>query len=254
MQIGTASLLKPVLGDFRANAIELVQLLTSTSSKEHKNTADIQLTVDALEMVFLPVRPDTIVIVGGDRDYVPRGGERGERCRERVNVNAEALEFAVWRETRRIPLHPETVLAGMEAMSVGGDAEELDARVRNAEGDLRVSSRRRTCCSACTSRGKITEEQLERQRRHITERLERAEAVLGDLAERRDVGPGPRFPARRVHGVGQGGSGETRLAGHAGAPGDRKAGVLPHRAGGQQRPGAHLRGRSRKPTVPGTRG
>ena len=67
----TASLLKPVLGDFRINAIELVQLPTSTASKEHKNTADIQLTVDALEMVFSPVRPDVIVIVGGDRDYVP---------------------------------------------------------------------------------------------------------------------------------------------------------------------------------------
>ena len=67
----TASFLRPVLGDFRASAIELVQLLTTTSSKEHKNTADIQLAVDALEMVFSPVRPDTIVIVGGDRDYVP---------------------------------------------------------------------------------------------------------------------------------------------------------------------------------------
>lgn len=67
----TASLLRPVLGDFRANAIELVQLPTSSMSKEHKNTADIQLTVDALEMVFSPVRPNTIVIVGGDRDYVP---------------------------------------------------------------------------------------------------------------------------------------------------------------------------------------
>ena len=67
----TASFLRPVLGDFRANAIELVQLLTSTASQEHKNTADIQLTVDALEMVFSPVRPDIVVIVGGDRDYVP---------------------------------------------------------------------------------------------------------------------------------------------------------------------------------------
>ena len=67
----TASFLRPVLGDFRANAIELVQLLTSTSSKEHKNTADIQLAVDALEMALSPVRPDSIVIVGGDRDYVP---------------------------------------------------------------------------------------------------------------------------------------------------------------------------------------
>ena len=67
----TSSLLRPFMGDFRASAIELVQLLTTASAREHKNTADIQLAVDALEMVFSPVRPDTIVIVGGDRDYVP---------------------------------------------------------------------------------------------------------------------------------------------------------------------------------------
>ncbi len=67
----TASLLKPVLGDFRANAIELVQLPTWHTGRENKNTADIQLAVDAMEMVFSPVRPHTIVIVGGDRDYVP---------------------------------------------------------------------------------------------------------------------------------------------------------------------------------------
>ncbi len=67
----TSDLLRPVLGDFRSSAIELVELLTSAASREHKNTADIQLAVDALEMVFSPVRPDTVVIVGGDRDYVP---------------------------------------------------------------------------------------------------------------------------------------------------------------------------------------
>ena len=67
----TSSLLQPFLGDFRASAIELVQLPISGASKEHKNTADIQLAVDALEMVFLPGRPDIVVIVGGDRDYVP---------------------------------------------------------------------------------------------------------------------------------------------------------------------------------------
>ena len=67
----TASLLRPVLSDFRANAIELVQLPTWHTGREHKNTADIQLAVDALEMVYSPVRPHTIVIVGGDRDYVP---------------------------------------------------------------------------------------------------------------------------------------------------------------------------------------
>jgi uncharacterized protein (TIGR00288 family) len=67
----TSSLLRPFLGDFRVSAVELVQLPTSMAAKEHKNTADIQLAVDALEMVFLPGCPDTVVIVGGDRDYVP---------------------------------------------------------------------------------------------------------------------------------------------------------------------------------------
>ncbi len=67
----TSNLLKPFLRDFRANAIELVQLPVGAASSEHKNTADIQLAVDALEMVFSTVRPDCIVIVGGDRDFVP---------------------------------------------------------------------------------------------------------------------------------------------------------------------------------------
>ncbi len=67
----TDNRIEPIRGDFRDNAIELVELLTSRASKEHKNTADIQLAVDALEMVFSPVRPDVVVIVGGDRDYVP---------------------------------------------------------------------------------------------------------------------------------------------------------------------------------------
>ncbi len=69
----TSAFLRPVLGDFRANAIELVQLPMSAPHLrgEHKNTADIQLAVDALEMAFSPVAPNSVVIVGGDRDFVP---------------------------------------------------------------------------------------------------------------------------------------------------------------------------------------
>ena len=65
--------LRPVLPDFRQYAIEQVHLPTSGSrmSNEFKNTADIQLAVDAMEMVFSQVRPNTVVIAGGDRDFVP---------------------------------------------------------------------------------------------------------------------------------------------------------------------------------------
>ena len=67
----TSNTLRPYISDFRSLAIELVELPTMVSAGQHKNTADIQLAVDALEMALSPFKPGTIVIVGGDRDYVP---------------------------------------------------------------------------------------------------------------------------------------------------------------------------------------
>ena len=135
----TASFLRPVLGDFRAYAIELVELLTSASSQEHKNTADIQLAVDALEMALSPVRPDTIVIVGGDRDYVPLvqklkrygvfvmgiGVEAGVS-----SVLAEACDSYVYYD-HMVPPAPEEII---EPVSVpdAGDAYSLMRRAVEA--------------------------------------------------------------------------------------------------------------------------
>ena len=65
--------LRPVLSDFRQQAIEQVHLPTTTpgGAGDVKNTADIQLALDALEMVFSRVSPETVVIASGDRDFVP---------------------------------------------------------------------------------------------------------------------------------------------------------------------------------------
>lgn len=65
--------LQPFLRDFQTQAIELVQLGTTgpRMAGEHKNTADIQLAVDALEMVMSSVQPRTVAVVSGDRDFVP---------------------------------------------------------------------------------------------------------------------------------------------------------------------------------------
>ena len=71
----TSSLLRPFLGDFRASAVELVQLPTSMAAREHKNTADIQLAVDALEMVFLPGRPRYRCDCRGRPGLRPTGAE-----------------------------------------------------------------------------------------------------------------------------------------------------------------------------------
>lgn len=56
------------ISDFRSNIVEFTQLSTD---KCGKNTADISLAVDALEMALLPSSPDVIVVIAGDRDFVP---------------------------------------------------------------------------------------------------------------------------------------------------------------------------------------
>ncbi len=52
---------------FQANAVQMDQLSTARG----KNTADMQLALDALEMCLQAARPDVVMVVGGDRDFVP---------------------------------------------------------------------------------------------------------------------------------------------------------------------------------------
>lgn len=67
-----ADWMKPQIGrylrEFRQNVIEMTQLPTDAAGK---NTADINLAVDALEMALLPSAPDIVVLAAGDRDFVP---------------------------------------------------------------------------------------------------------------------------------------------------------------------------------------
>lgn len=60
--------ISPYLSEFRKHTIEMMQLATSATGK---NTADVHLAVEALEMVLLPSPPDMIVVISGDRDFVP---------------------------------------------------------------------------------------------------------------------------------------------------------------------------------------
>ncbi len=56
------------LRDFDRFGFELAELPRQFRGK---NTADIQIAVDALELALAPNAPDTTVLVSGDRDFVP---------------------------------------------------------------------------------------------------------------------------------------------------------------------------------------
>lgn len=57
-----------LLRDFQNNVVELEQLCSGYAGK---NTADMQLALDALEMCLQPSGPDVVVLGAGDRDFVP---------------------------------------------------------------------------------------------------------------------------------------------------------------------------------------
>jgi len=56
------------LAEFQAHGFELLELPTDA---RNKNTADVQLALDALEMALSRVAPEAVVLVSGDRDFVP---------------------------------------------------------------------------------------------------------------------------------------------------------------------------------------
>ncbi len=64
----SSNVLGNYLQDYRESVVEMVQLATDVRGK---NTADISMVVDALEMALLPSPPEMFVIVSGDRDFVP---------------------------------------------------------------------------------------------------------------------------------------------------------------------------------------
>ena len=95
------------------------------------------------------------------------------QCRPKPMIRAERLEGLVWGEVRNALENPSLIVAGIEAMNAqeeegGGLAEEL----AQAERDLQNVQMEEDRVIRLYVSGKITEGQMDRQRRFITERLE----------------------------------------------------------------------------------
>ncbi|MXW34929.1 MAG: hypothetical protein F4Z60_04930 [Chloroflexi bacterium] len=101
------------------------------------------------------------------------------RCREHPFIRAERLEELVWGEVRRVLQDPDLIAAGLAALDPdedGGIAEEVARTERELAGvQLEEDRAIRLYVS-----GKISEGQLDHQRRFIGERLERLRARLDE--------------------------------------------------------------------------
>ena len=115
------------------------------------------------------------------RRYYMCNGMQGMRlsCREHPYIRAEQLEEPIWSEVKRVLQNPDLIVAGIATLDSqeGGGMEE---EIAQAERDLRSIQMEEDRAIRLFVSGKITEAQLDLQRKFITERLESARAKLDD--------------------------------------------------------------------------
>ena len=99
------------------------------------------------------------------------------KCRDRQYIRAERLEEPVWSEVKRMLQSPDLIVAGIETLD-SQDGGGLEEEIAQAERDARSIQMEEDRAIRLFVSGKITEAQLDHQRRYITERLESARAKL----------------------------------------------------------------------------
>ena len=123
------------------------------------------------------------------RRYYKCGGmnQHRLRCRERPYIKADQLEELVWSEVKRVLQNPDIIVAGIETLD-DRESGGLEEEIARAERDLRNVQLEEDRAIRLYVAGKITEEQLDLQRKFITERLESLRAKLDDRRAREATG------------------------------------------------------------------
>ena len=94
-------------------------------------------------------------------------------------IRAERLEGLVWGQVKRVMENPDLIVTGIESLD-SQEGEGLDEQIARAERELQKVQFEEDRAIRLYVSEKITEEQLDRQRKFITERLETLRARLAD--------------------------------------------------------------------------
>ena len=119
------------------------------------------------------------------------------RCREHPTIRAERLEGLVWGEVKRVLEHPDLIAAGLSALDAG-EGDGVAGAVARTERELAGVQAEEDRAIRLYVTAKITEEQLDHQRRFTGERLERLRARLDEYRERESAQAGRRVALEQV--------------------------------------------------------
>ena len=104
-------------------------------------------------------------------------------CRQHPFIRAERLEELVWNEVKRVLQKPEIIIAGFDALDSSTD-NGWEKRISEVERNLQAVQFEEDRAIRLHVLEKITEAQLDRQRKFITERLETLRAELDSYRAR----------------------------------------------------------------------
>ena len=119
------------------------------------------------------------------------------RCREHPFIRAERLEGLIWGEVKKAVQNPEVIVAGIGALDAQEDTG-LAEEIARAELDMRDVQLEEDRVIRLFVSGKITENQLDRQRKFITQRLNHCRTKLEDYRARQSVGAEKRVLMEKV--------------------------------------------------------
>ncbi len=108
----------------------------------------------------------------------------GVKCREHGYIRAERLEELVWGQVKKMLENPGLIVAGIESLNSQADADGVAEEIARAERDLQKVQVEEDRAIRLYVSGKITEAQLDHQRKFITERLETLREKLNDYRAR----------------------------------------------------------------------
>ncbi len=122
----------------------------------------------------------------------------GVKCREHGYIRAERLEELVWGEVKKMLENPGLIVAGIESLNSQPDGGGVAEEIAKAERDLQKVQVEEDRAIRLYVSGKITEAQLDHQRKFITERLETLREKLNDYRARESAQVERRMLAERV--------------------------------------------------------
>ena len=134
-------------GDARSASFELIEIPHVRQSG--KNSADIRMVVDALDLCYTKAHVDTFVIVSGDSDFSPLVSQAARERQDRDRRRREELDLRpAHRQLRRVHLLRRPGARRTSRSAARSEEGGKDGRAQAGATDEDESRKPSTCCSS----------------------------------------------------------------------------------------------------------